>query len=105
MSRSGYSMLRNDRGIPEICIGVKEFKCIGVSPPHDHPHVYINMGEADTIACPYCATRFHFDPRLTPFEADPSDCFFAVDASPGERQLPRVASRSGILERARGRAA
>jgi hypothetical protein len=63
-----------------------------------------NMGEANTIACPYCATRFRFNPRLTPFEADPSDCFFAVDASPGEGQLPRVASRSGILERARARA-
>jgi uncharacterized Zn-finger protein len=42
--------------VPEIWIGVKEFKCIGVSPPQDHPHVYINMGEADTILCPYCGT-------------------------------------------------
>jgi len=42
------------------------------------------MGEADAIACPYCATRFRFNPRLTPFEADPSDCFFAVDASQGK---------------------
>jgi len=72
MSSSGYSMFRNDRGVPEICIGVKELKCIGVSPPHDHPHIYINP-------CPYCATRFRFDPRLTPLEADPPDSFFAVD--------------------------
>ena len=49
MSGSGYPKFRNDRGVPEIWIGVKEFKCIGVSPPQDHPHVYINMGEADTI--------------------------------------------------------
>jgi len=35
-------------------------KCIGVSPPQDHPHIYINMGEADTILCPYCGTRFRF---------------------------------------------
>ena len=54
MSGSGYPKFRNDRGVPEICIGVKEFKCIGVSPPHDHPHIYINMREADTIPCPYC---------------------------------------------------
>jgi uncharacterized Zn-finger protein len=101
MSGSGYSMFRNDRGVPEICIGVKEFKCIGVSPPHDHPHVYINMREADTILCPYCATRFRFDPRLTPLDADPPDSFFAVDANPGQGQLTRVASRSGVLERAR----
>jgi uncharacterized Zn-finger protein len=74
---SCYPKFRNDRGAPEIRIGVKEFKCVGVSPPVDHPHVYINMGEADTILCPYCATRFRFDPRLTPLAADPPDSYFA----------------------------
>ncbi len=43
-SGNGYLKFRNDRGVPEICIGVREFKCIGVSPPQDHPHIYINMG-------------------------------------------------------------
>jgi uncharacterized Zn-finger protein len=76
MSDSRYPKFRNDRGIPEIRIGVREFKCIGVSPPRDHPHVYINMGEADTILCPYCATRFRFDPRLMPLDADPPDSIF-----------------------------
>jgi uncharacterized Zn-finger protein len=84
VSDSGYPKFRNDHGVPEISIGVKEFKCIGVSPPQDHPHVYINMGEADAILCPYCATRFRFDPRLTPLDADPPDSFFAVDANPGQ---------------------
>jgi len=73
----GYLKFRNDRGVPEICIGVTEFKCIGESPPQDHPHVYINMGEADTIFCPYCGTRYRFDPRLTPLEAEPLDSLFA----------------------------
>jgi len=77
MSGGGYPKFRNDRGVPEIRIGVREFKCIGVSPPLDHPHIYINMGEADTILCPYCATRFRFDPRLTPLDADPPDSYFA----------------------------
>jgi len=72
----GYPKFKNDRGVPEICIGVKEFKCIGASPPHDHPHVYINMREADMIPCPYCATPFRFDPRLAPLEADPPDSVF-----------------------------
>ena len=76
MSGRGYPKFRNDLGIPEIRIGVKEFECIGVSPPHDHPHVYINMREADTIPCPYCATQFRFDPRLTPLDADPPDSVF-----------------------------
>jgi len=48
-----------------------------VSPPQDHPHIYIDMAEADTILCPYCGTRFRFDPRLTPLDADPPDSFFA----------------------------
>jgi uncharacterized Zn-finger protein len=72
----GYLKFRNDRGVAKICIGVREFKCIGVSPPQDHPHIYINMGEADTILCPYCGTRFSFDPRLTRLDADPSDSLF-----------------------------
>src|ERR1700720_4027100 len=75
MSGSGYLKFRNDRGVPEICIGVREFECIGVSPPQDHPHIYINMGEADTILCPYCGTRFSFDPRLTPLDAPPPGQF------------------------------
>jgi len=65
------------RGVPEIYIGVREFKCIGVSPPQDHPHIYIDMGEVDTILFPYCGTRFRFGPRLTPLEVDPPDSYFA----------------------------
>jgi uncharacterized Zn-finger protein len=76
--------------VPEICIGVREFKCIGVSPPQDHPHVYINMGNTDTILCPYCATRFRFDPRLTPLDIDPPDSFFADhNAAASETPSPR----------------
>ena len=52
MFGSGYPKFRNDRDVPELCIGVRELKCIGVSPPQDHPHVYINMGEADTTPVP-----------------------------------------------------
>jgi hypothetical protein len=38
MSGGGYPKFRNDRGVPEIRIGVKEFMCIGESPPQDHPY-------------------------------------------------------------------
>jgi hypothetical protein len=58
---------------------VREFKCIGMSPPQDHPHIYIDMGEADAILCPYCGARYRFDPQLTPLEVDPPDSFFADD--------------------------
>ena len=86
---SGYLKFRNDRGVPEICIGVREFKCVGVSPPQDHPHVYINMGEADTILCPYCGTRFRFDPRLTPLDADPPDISLLTQTQPERSRSAR----------------
>jgi hypothetical protein len=38
MSGSGYPKFRNDHAVVEIRIGVREFNCIGVSPPLDHPH-------------------------------------------------------------------
>ncbi len=78
MAQDGYQKFRNDNAVPEIRIGVKEFNCIGVSPPHDHPHVYLNMGESDTVLCPYCSTLFRFDPGLGPLEAAPANCLFSV---------------------------
>jgi len=51
-----YPKFKNDRGLPDIEIGVKEFRCTGTSVPHDHPHIYLNMGTASSIVCPYCAT-------------------------------------------------
>jgi uncharacterized Zn-finger protein len=43
MPAGAYLKFRNDWGVREICIGVKEFKCIGESPPQDHPHIYHNQ--------------------------------------------------------------
>ena len=77
MAGDGYAKFKNDHGVPEIRIGTREFKCAGVSAPHDHPHIYLDMGADDTILCPYCATLFRFDERLGPREADPPDCVFS----------------------------
>ncbi|PCJ61622.1 MAG: hypothetical protein COA65_01335 [Rhodospirillaceae bacterium] len=79
MAHDDYAKFKNDRGIPEIRIGVKEFKCAGASAPLDHPHIYLDMGVADTILCPYCATLFRYDPRLGQLEADPPDSLFIDD--------------------------
>ena len=76
MVGDGHAKFRNDRGVPEIRIGVKAFKCVGASPPDDHPHIYLEMGNNETILCPYCTTLFRFDPRLGPREADPPDCLY-----------------------------
>ncbi len=61
---AAYPKFKNDRGLPEVLIGVKEFNCTGVGAPHDHPHIYLNMGRADSIICPYCATRFRYNADL-----------------------------------------
>jgi uncharacterized Zn-finger protein len=78
-----YAKFRNDLGVAEIQIGVSEFNCIGVSPPHDHPHVYLNMGNQNTILCPYCSTRFCFVPSLRPSEAIPPESIY-TDLSVGD---------------------
>lgn len=64
----------NDAGVEKIRIGVHEFKCMGASPPHDHPHIYLDMGDDDQIICPYCSTVYVFDPELEPRESVPPDC-------------------------------
>ncbi len=79
MVRDRCPKYTNDRGVPEIRIGVKTFGCIGASPPQDHPHIYLEIhGQDDCILCPYCATRFRFDPDLGPYGADPPDSFFTL---------------------------
>jgi len=42
----------NNHGVPEIRINVREFSCIGASPPQDHPRVYINMSEQGMAQIP-----------------------------------------------------
>ncbi len=64
----------NDPGLPVIEIGAREFKCIGARPPHDHPHVYLDMGERDEIVCPYCSTLYRHEPVLAPDRARPAKC-------------------------------
>ena len=61
----------NDPGIPVIEIGAREFKCVGAPPPNDHPHVYLDMGDADEMICPYCSTLYRYRADLTATETDP----------------------------------
>jgi len=63
--------LQNDSGVAAIAIGVKEFNCIGASQPMDHPHVFLDMGDADEIVCPYCSTRYCYRADLAATDTDP----------------------------------
>jgi uncharacterized Zn-finger protein len=62
-------------GAPIVRIGCREFKCIG-GRAAAKSHIYLNMGDASEIVCPYCSTLFCFDPSLGALEADPVDCAY-----------------------------
>lgn len=64
----------NDPGVASVSIGTREFMCKGASEPQDHPHVYLDMGDATEIVCPYCSTLFKFDVNLKAGEAQPAAC-------------------------------
>jgi uncharacterized Zn-finger protein len=64
----------NDPGVTAIEIGATEFMCIGASPPFDHPHVFIDMGDDSEAICPYCSTLYRFDPSLNGYESRPPEC-------------------------------
>lgn len=64
----------NDTGVKEIRIGVREFECMGASRPHDHPHIYLDMGQGSQIRCPYCGTLYLYDHTLKVHEAQPQAC-------------------------------
>ena len=46
MSETIVPHFHNTAGVPVIEIGAHEFMCIGELPPFDHPHVFLDMGDA-----------------------------------------------------------
>jgi uncharacterized Zn-finger protein len=58
----------------EITVRSKRVACEGVGGALGHPRVYLEMGEASFVECPYCDRRFvlaagsdgHEDERLAP---------------------------------------
>src|SRR4051794_26352369 len=67
----------NTPGVAVIEIGATEFMCVGEQPPLDHPHVFLDMGDATEIICPYCSTLFRYDPSLDAHAARPPECALA----------------------------
>ncbi|MGI9440329.1 MAG: zinc-finger domain-containing protein [Parvibaculales bacterium] len=60
MQQQSIHKIANEYGEKEIFVAVKEFECIGAPPPHDHPHIFLDMGNSNQIICPYCGTRFFY---------------------------------------------
>ncbi len=80
MADKAIAKFRNDLGIERISIGAREFECIGATAPHDHPHIFLDMGKNEEIVCPYCSTLYVHAPELQANEARPAECAYA----PGE---------------------
>jgi len=80
-SPSRLPLFFNEIGASRIAIGVTAFECMGVLPPHDHPHVYLNMTEQAEILCPYCSTLYVYKPGLRRDQTAPGDCFWRQQAT------------------------
>jgi uncharacterized Zn-finger protein len=80
---AGHSIphFHNDDGHAAISVGVKEFMCVGANPPHDHPHVFLDMGDENEKVCPYCSTLFRHDARLSAGETVPEGCAYTSRAA------------------------
>ncbi len=74
MAGTGTPHFHNSIGVETVSIGTREFQCMGALPPFDHPHVFLDMGDADEIVCPYCSTLYKYDPKLSTHEAVPAEC-------------------------------
>lgn len=72
---------QNDAGHRMIEIGVKEFMCVGATPPFDHPNIFIDMGDESEIVCAYCSTLYRYNPKLKADETRPEGCIYHPQAA------------------------
>lgn len=77
---------RNDDAVAVIDVGVKEFYCTGASAPHDHPHVYLDMGGDTETICPYCSTVYRYNEKLAPTESVPAGAILVPEATDPDRR-------------------
>ncbi|MGP2492306.1 zinc-finger domain-containing protein [Mesorhizobium sp. PUT5] len=76
MAGESIPHFQNDAGHAAIEIGVKEFMCVGATPPQDHPHVFLDMGADGEKICPYCSTLYRYSPALKATETVPPGCLY-----------------------------
>ena len=81
MAAGATPHFHNSMGVASIEIGAREFMCIGAMPPHDHPHVYLDMGAAGEIICPYCSTLYRHNRKLAAGAALPTEAIWHDEAA------------------------
>lgn len=67
---------QNDAGHEMIEVGVTKFMCVGANPPHDHPHIYIDLGDDNEAVCSYCSTLYRYNAGLDDTDTVPDGCLF-----------------------------
>jgi len=80
MAKTAVPHFQNDAGVPQISIGVKAFMCVGAKAPHDHPHVYLDMGADNEKVCPYCSTLYVYDAALKADQSEPAGCLMQLES-------------------------
>lgn len=74
MAEKSVPHFHNDPGVAVVHVGAREFMCIGATPPFDHPHVFLDMGDEAEAICPYCSTLYRYRADLAAGAADPAAC-------------------------------
>ncbi len=77
MADTGKPKFHNDAGVEKIFIGAKQFQCVGATPPYDHPHIYLDMGDDNEIICPYCSTLYVHQAGLAKGASDPAGAAYS----------------------------
>lgn len=81
MAQHSIPHFHNSDGVSKIEISAREFQCIGALPPHDHPHVFLDMGDDNEIVCPYCSTHYVYNSKLTAGTADPISAIYTPETA------------------------
>jgi uncharacterized Zn-finger protein len=81
MASGATPHFHNSMGVPKIEIGASEFMCIGAKPPHDHPHVFLDMGASHEIVCPYCSTHYVLNAKLHGDDSTPAGAAWHQEAA------------------------
>jgi uncharacterized Zn-finger protein len=81
MASGATPHFHNTMGVASIEIGAREFMCIGAKPPFDHPHVFLDMGSAGEIVCPYCSTLYKHNGALEMGQSVPAESVWAREAA------------------------
>ncbi len=74
MAEHSTPHFHNTPGVAVIHVGAREFMCIGATPPFDHPHIFIDMGDDDETVCSYCSTLYRYKAELAVGAAEPAAC-------------------------------